>query len=516
MSSQPRTADVAPESVHLSLEVTDPEVVHALLSVRDERARQELARTALRIGVLALEQARGRIDTDTLRHEGERLFEQLAGALESHRRDVADRVAGSLKEYFDPESGRFNDRVKRLVARDGDLEQVLRRLVGQQDSELARTLAASVGESSMIMRTLDPKAGDGVVASLGRAVEEQLRTQREHILREFSLDRPESALKRLVDQLSSRHGDLEKALRERIDEVVAEFSLDSDDSALSRLVSKVSVAQDQITREFSLDDETSALARLRGELLGLMKSQSDDSRAFHSEVKAALEGMKQRRETEARSTLHGNTFEAALHDALVHECNGSTDLVEAAGASPGLIARSKKGDVIITLGPDCRAAGARVVVEAKKSGSYTKKSALEELDEARRNRGASVGIFCWSRAHAPSGTPPLERFGDDVMVVWDHEDPATDVNLRAALSLARALCTKAATAREKQAADLESIEKAIRAIEKQCGALDEIRTSATTIAGGTQKILERVRIAQEDLRKQVSKLDDGLRDLREG
>ena len=44
--------------------------------------------------------------------------------------------------------------------------------------------------------------------------------------------------------------------------IVKEFSLEKEDSALSRLMRKVEAAQQTITKEFSLDDDSSALSRL--------------------------------------------------------------------------------------------------------------------------------------------------------------------------------------------------------------------------------------------------------------
>jgi len=73
------------------------------------------------------------------------------------------RVAGVLKEYFDPSSGRFQERVERLIQRDGDLEQVMRRQIGSDGSVLAKTLAEHIGENSAIMRLLDPDESDSLV-----------------------------------------------------------------------------------------------------------------------------------------------------------------------------------------------------------------------------------------------------------------------------------------------------------------------------------------------------------------
>ena len=95
----------------------------------------------MKIGSLALEQARGRIDAERVRAEGDRLLENLGRSLAEHQRSVADQIGTCLKDYFDPESGRFNERVERLIRKDGELERLLRSQIGSEGSELAQTLA---------------------------------------------------------------------------------------------------------------------------------------------------------------------------------------------------------------------------------------------------------------------------------------------------------------------------------------------------------------------------------------
>jgi tRNA(Ser,Leu) C12 N-acetylase TAN1 len=99
-------------------------------------------------------------------------------------------------------------------------------------------------------------------------------------------------------------------------------------------------------------------------------------------------------------------------------------------------------------------------------------------------------------------------------VIWDAEDPASDVYLDAALSVARALCTRAASRDAGQQADIELIERSIRAIEKQAEGLDEITRSTETIRSAAGKILERARIVREGLEREVGRLDGALQDLR--
>ena len=90
----------------------------------------------------------------------------LEDRLGNHQRTVQDQVAGTLREYFDPKSGRFNERVEQLVKSGGELERLLRTQIGASDSELAKTLAAHVGEQSTLMKILRPSETEGLLNSL--------------------------------------------------------------------------------------------------------------------------------------------------------------------------------------------------------------------------------------------------------------------------------------------------------------------------------------------------------------
>ena len=93
------------------------------------------------------------------------------------------------------------------------------------------------------------------------------------------------------------------------------------------------------------------------------------------------------------------------------------------GIRLGPIGNKKTGDIVVELGPEHVAAGARIVLEAKDNASYTMDKARVELDEARKNRQAGVGVFVWSRQAAPAGTNRFIRHDDDIFVIWDSEDP---------------------------------------------------------------------------------------------
>src|SRR5690242_12479464 len=110
------------KSCHLDLLIEDPLLVTELLSYAEGDERNEYALTALRIGVLALKQAQSRLDADIVRAEGDHLLKNLEIRLTEHQKSVNDQVATVLRQYFDPKSGRFSERVEQLVKDGGDLE----------------------------------------------------------------------------------------------------------------------------------------------------------------------------------------------------------------------------------------------------------------------------------------------------------------------------------------------------------------------------------------------------------
>jgi len=530
-----------PRQLSLELLVRDPDVIAELLSLAAGESRDDFALKALRIGVLALRQARGQLDVEAIRREGDRLLVGLQSQLEAHSKQVHEKTATTLREYFDPQSGRFQERVERLIKRDGELELTLRRQLGTDDSELSKTLALHFGQESQLLKWLNPDKSSGLLGALREAMDEQLSAQREQVLKQFSLDNKEGALARFIVELNERQGDLTGQLQDQIETIKKEFSLNDEDSALSQLVLKVQQAQRTITREFdlhedasalsrlkrmmehtnstiheqlSLDEENSALARLKRELLGLFTDQREQNTKFQEEVKIALNTMVARKAEAARSTRHGLDFEAALLDVLQVEVHKSGDCCEATGARVGRIKNCKKGDAVIELGPESIAPGARVVVEAKEEAGYQLTDARAEIDEARKNRDAQVGLFVFSLKTAPLTLEPLSRIGNDVFVLWDPEDPNTELTLKLAVSLCRALAVRQEMKDQSQTEDWNVIEGAILHIEKAVGGFEEMQTSADQVLKHAEKMLKRIGLMRKELEKQIDVLREKTQGLK--
>jgi len=536
-SDEPETLD----TLELRLSILDRDTLDELAAYPEGEERERFALAALRIGVLALRQARGRIDADLIQRETQRMLSGLQSQLSLHSTQIQEKLAGSLKEYFDPQSGRFHERVQQLVKQDGELEQVLRRQIGGEDSELCRTLMSHFGQQSPLMKLLNPSESEGLLQALRGTLETQLTTQRNHVLREFSLDNKDGALSRMIGELTTNHGQLTDALQKKIDTVVDEFSLDNEDSALSRLMRNVEGAQSTITREFSLDDERSALsrlalilqntrqaidsnltldgdssslARLRRELLTILEKHTETNTVFQEEVKVALGKMIAKREESERSTRHGLVFEDALCGYLELHAQQSGDIATRTGSTTGLIKACKIGDCVIELGPESAAPGAKIAVEAKENAGCTLPIARAEIETARKNRDAQVGLFVYSKRTAPEGIDEVFRFGNDVFVVWDPEDARTTLYLKVGLTLARALCIRVEQLSQAQDEDFEAITKAILEIEKQSQFLAEVTTSADSIKSGADKVLERIRKTRTSLERQVEVLQARIGDLK--
>lgn len=535
-------ADVLPFGVLLELNITDPEVLAELNCRREGRERDEYALSALRLGVLALRQARGQLDADTLRQEGTELLSQVRLALTAHQNDLKSSMAMTLKEYFDPQSGRFHERVDRLLKKDGELETLLAHKLTGEDSELRRTLTTYVGQESLLFKLLSPNEGEGILKALKTTMGVELEDQRKRVLNEFSLDNKTSALSRFVTELTDHNGELKNDLKSKIDTVVKEFSLNEEDSALSRLVRQVDRAQKAISSEFSLDntdsalsrmtrtvestnetisrhltldDEASSLHRLKRELLEVLGVHQEQSRKFQLEVSEQLTKMQTRKEEAARSTRHGDEFESQCLEFLGEDARKHGDVLAATGRETGLMRGRKFGDAVVELNPECIAGGAKIVVEAKEEMGYDFKKALEEIENARKNRDAEIGVFVFSRRAAPPQLESFVRHGNDLIVVWDAEDVATDIWLRAAMSVARALCTRKALEKDKVAFDTEPIAKAILEIEKQVQLFDEVDKAVGSIRSGSDKIENRMRIARDTLTRQVFTLGQQLETIRE-
>ena len=391
------------------------------------------------------------------------------------------------------------------------------------------------------MKLINPEESDGLVSSIRSTIEGVLNTESQRILSEFSLDNEQGALRRLVGELTEESGTLKRELAEEVGHVVNEFSLDKEDSALSRLVRRVEAAEETITKEFSLNEEGSALSRLsavvagakdaidanltldndksslsrlKRELVAILDRHEEKVESFHTSVQAALGAMKAQREEASRSTVHGDDFEDVAADLIQKEVRKSGDVPSRTGTIAGSIKNCKVGDLVVELGSECAAAGERFVVEAKENASYTLAKARTELDTAKKNREASVGLFVFSEKTKPAEMDSFFRDGDDVFVVWDADRIESDVILRAGLSLAKALCVRQVKEHQAEDGNWENIDAAILSLEEETKRLSKMKTWTETIQSNSGKVLKEVLALTEGLENHIAILRDSVAALK--
>lgn len=474
------------ESIALSLRVTDPDVI-AELSRRESDERERFALAALRIGVLAVKQAGGALDERALRDAGREMVTAMQVELSHHREKVAAEMAGELRRYFDKQTGSVSNAIADLTKSDGQLEKLLGRHLGGDASTLARTLTQHVGEQSPLLRVLSPVQKDGILAQLGEAVKKSLEEQRKSLLTEFDMNRDDSALSRLIRQVKDGNANLGRT----IDETVG-----------------------RLAKEFSLDNEQSSLVRFKKEVSGLVEKLAAEQREFQARVGKELTALTTARSIEEQTPRKGATFETALGQLLQAEALRAREQCFPVGNSVGVLKHCRKGDYVLEFGPDSAAPGQRVVVEAKNEAGFQLQRTLEWMAEARPNRIAQYGVFVWARGVAPPGQPRFQRVGEDILVIWDHEDPASDLYVLAALEVARALTVRRARQEEGQAESLTELETAITQVGRDAEALEAIRNSAASIRSGAERIGDEADKLQAKLRRRLEGMRESVEALR--
>ena len=372
----------------LHLRISDPELREELKKHEEGEERDAFAIQAMRIGIIAIRHAPGQIDAEKIRREGNRIMEN---------------TESTLTNYLDPDKGKFHQQIQQLIKKDGELEKTICRQIEGRDSPLNQTLAEWIGK----------------------------------ILKEFTLDNEDSALRLLGNELQAKYNEFIEKLDQRIGSKKA----------------------DQKAPKGGIDFEKEGILKFIHKW-----SQKANHTVTHTGNKLGLE-------------------------------------------------RTRKGDVVIKLEPEHAAAGCKIVVEAKADKGYTLDKAFRELEEARKNRGAEVGLFVLDKNKAPDDLDRFTRRGNDIVIVWDAEDYNNDVIFEAGLSVAVALCVKAKIP-SKEGVDPEAMDNAISKIENEVKNLDEITKSANSIKKTSDNILKKAEKMRRDLEKQIRILKENIDGLR--
>ena len=262
-------------------------------------------------------------------------------------------------------------------------------------------------------------------------------------------------------------------------------------------------------------------AKLRG-LLDYTESNSPLKKLYDAlekqfvELSAILqewrgeEAEKRGRQVESeKGTSKGNIFETNLYNRVAEMANNLEDVPENTHGTPGTIRNCKVGDYVITLGENCGAPNHRIVIEAKKARKYNREKAINELNIAKKNRQADIGIFVFAKGYAPVEMGDFCRVGHDFFVTADEQAINSGeilVFLDAAYKIVRSMIVASVRVKTEQI-DWTKVRRTIESTIELVNHLSDLSTKAKTIQNSAESIQKTV----DNLRPQMKeKLDEVL------
>ena len=512
------SADVTLETDLIRLALSDRRADSlSIFQATPQVRRAQLAEDAWAIGLRALKNAYSQAQEAKLQDVGKTLLEDVDRELAAHLDDQQQSMKRALAEYFDPQDGKLSERLEAFLNDEGVLGRMLVSYLGPDRSVLAETLARQVGEHSPLFRKLSPTDSEGLVQVLTTKLTGILVEQQAEFGRALDPLQEDGAVGRFLRSLREELESADQDRAEQLAKALAALDANDESSLLNRLVRETEQARRSLLRAINPDISDSPMAVLKSALESLLKenarSQSEALEAqrerqekFEKEVHSALVRLETRREQEQKAPRGGLTFQDAV-SRFVHEAvKGGPYVAADTGSTPGSRRGCKVGDVVVRFTHESAFYGSAVVFEAKRDCSYTLARALEEMEVARANREAEAGVFVLSASHAPAGFPRFSRYGKDLLVVWDDEDPRTDPYLHAALLAALSLASRKNANANK--GDIRALEDVAERVEAEISRLGKMRTHNETIRRNSDSVAEEIRKGEDKLALLLNKASD--------
>jgi hypothetical protein len=495
-----------PEEVVADLRDRRPESIGAFEAL-DEAARDRLAADAWSIGLRALANAYAAAQESKLKDIGQSLLADIDRQLGEHVEKQQHKIGEVLARFFDPSDGQVIQRLTAFVDDQGVLARLLDKYLGPQNSVLAESLARQVGETSPLFKKLSPTESTGLVQVLEAQLRAVMGQSHAELVRALDPLAEDGAVARFLKSLREELRGADADRQKQLATALAALDANDEGSLLSRLVGETHRARQAVLAAVNPDAPESPMAILKGSLTKLLqdhalaqldvaKRQEERQAAFEKEVREALARIETKRTQDQKSTRGGFDFEDSVTSFVAAATKGAPCVFDITGATAG-VGRSKKGDAVLRFTSESAFDGAGVVFEAKRDSSYTVQRALDELDAARKNRDAAAGVFVMARSHAGQGFPSFARYGNNVLVTWDDQDPGTDAYLHAAVQLGMALVTRSRTAGD--SGDIAALYDVGSRIEAEIARLENMDKHSDTIRRNAEGISDETRRARRAL-----------------
>lgn len=519
MQSLSASVLLAADEVAIELRDGRPDSL-ALFGDLDEAVREQLANDAWAIGLRALANAHAAAQESTLKDVGATLLVDIDRQLKLHVDQQQETIGAVLSRFFDPNDGQVTRRLEAFVDDHGVLARLLEKYLGPQNSVLAEALARQVGETSPLFKKLSPTDSTGLVKVLEAQLRAVMGEGHAEVVRALDPLAEDGAVSRFLKSLREELKDADEDRQKQLSAALSALDANDENSLLSRLVRETHQARQDVLAAVNPDAPSSPMALLKTSLTKLFQEQStaqvtlakrqeERQLQFEKEVREALVRIETKRIQDQKTIRGGLDFEDAVVAFVRAATQGAPCVFEALGATAGL-GRSKKGDAIVRFTEESAFAGAGVVFEAKRVAGYTVQNALDELDAARKNRNAAAGVFVMAGSHASDLFPRFARYGNNVIVVWDDQDPVTDAYLHAAILLGIGLLTRIKAAGDADIAALRDVESRI---EGELARLEKMEKHSDSIRRNVDGISDEIRKAHKALDLLLRKAQSTLRAL---
>ncbi len=459
--------------------------------------RDRLAEDAWRIGLHAIHNAHVAAQESRLQEIGTELVADIDRQLRDHVDGQQKTIAAVMARYFDPNDGQVTQRLAAFVADEGALARLLDGYLAPHNSVLAEALARQVGENSPLFQRLSATDSEGLVKVLETQLRAVMQEGHAELVRAMDPLAEDGAVARFLRTLRDEIKGADEDRARQLSTALAAIDGNNEDSLLSRLVRETDRARQDLLTAINPEAPQSPMAILKTSLTALLKEQAatqsevalrQETRqtAFETEVRVALGRLETKRAQDQKSPGGGFDFEDSVVSFLTEATRGAPCVIDETGSTTGIVGRSKKGDAVLRFTGDSAFAGASVVFEAKRDASYTPQRALDELDAARKNRGALAGVFVMARSHAGHAFLPFARYGNNVIVTWDDQDGATNSYLHAALLLGMALVTRARSVGD--AGDIRALQDIEARVAAELERLAKMEGFSKTIGDNAERI----------------------------
>lgn len=503
---------VVDTSVQLTLEDARSEATQLFGELSEPQQRQ-LAEEAWQIGLRALGNAQAQARESRLEDIGKTLLGDVDTVLKRHVSTQLTAVETAMNRYFDPQDGEVNRRMACFLADDGMLHRVLSEHLSGEQSQLARTLAAQVGEHSELFKRLDPDHKGSVIQMFEERLAGVLRESQREMSQALDPAAPDGALARLLTSLRKEMEQGQQRGANQLAKAVAALDANDETSAIARLMKETEKTQQALLRAINPANADSPMATVSKVIRDLLESQGQSQRELlelqakrHEEldrfIRDALARTETQKASDASSPRGGSTFEDQVIDFITAAC-GTEYVVEPTGNTTGHVGRSKVGDALVGFPTESIFSGCCVVVEAKRDASYNPAKMLAEMEKARQNRAAEVGLFVMARASAWSGAPEFARFGTTIFVLWDPEDRGSDAFLQAALFSATFMATRRRS--DADQGDVEALRDVDDRIQAELKRIAKMRNEVAKIMRAGETLENELRVGDDKLRKLVQK-----------